>query len=422
LTKFQLQDLSKITMSNGSQESLINRLESSLEKLERKKWLLFLSFLTLYFTGFCLIAAKAHVTNDELYTIYIARLPSLQAVWKGLATGVEQTPPLIHLITRADFALLGTSPLSVRLPEMLGFLVMCVCLFHFVSKRSSAFYGFIAMLFPLMTHAFVYVFFARAYALVLGFSALALLCWDWAIENRHRMLALVGLWASLAAGVSSHYYAVLSLFPLGLGELVRTIRRKKIDVGVWLAFGLSLFPLLLFFPLIESARKFAPHFWAKPHWSSMAYYYPLFLLFKSTVPLLAIFLVVAIYTAFLRPNAWAGPPRARLCIPFYEWAMILGFLLIPAVGVVLSKTVVGAYSDRCALSAVIGLSIAIALGLYSALDTRLTPALCLGLLLCAFLMVKQVYTYRRVATERSEDESTYTFLETRKRRCADCDC
>lgn len=398
-------------MSNGFQKSFVHRFESGLERLEKRKWLLLVFFLTIYFAGFFIVAAKGVITNDELFTLYIARLPSLHDVWRALATGVEQTPPLVHIVTRADIALLGTSPLTIRLPEILAFAVMCLCLFQFVSRRSSVFYGFIAMLVPLMTAAFNYVYFARAYALVLGFSAVALLCWQWAAENQHRTVALVGFGGSLAAAVSSHYYAVLTLFPLGLGELVRSIRRKKIDLGIWLALILSLLPLLAFLPLIESARKFAPHFWSKPHWSSIIFYYPYSLLSPSAIPLLVILAVIVAHAAVVRPAEAAYIARERSSIPVHEVAAALGFLLIPMVGVVLGKTVVGAYEDRCALPAVIGLSIAIAWGLYSEFEARLIPAFGLGLLLCLYLVVRQAQCYRREGAVRSEQASTFAFLE-----------
>lgn len=177
-------------MSIGLPNSLPHRVEYLLEKLENRKWLLLLFFSIFFFSGFCLIATSKVISNDELFTIYIARLPSFHQVWTALATGVEQTPPFFYIVTRGDFALLGSSPLAARLPELLAFWLMCVCLFHFVSKRSSAFYGFIAMLFPFVTVAFNFVAWARAYALVLGFSAFGLLCWQWAVENRRRTLAL----------------------------------------------------------------------------------------------------------------------------------------------------------------------------------------------------------------------------------------
>lgn len=398
-------------MSNALQEFIRLRFGTLLERFESRKWLFLLLFSVVFFVGFCLIASKQVISNDELFTIYIARLPTFHDVWNALATGAEQTPPFFYAVTRADFSLFGTTALAIRLPELLAFAVMCICLFHFVSRRTSVFYGFIAMLFPLMTTAYNYVVFARAYALVLAFSAFALLCWQWATEGRHRALALLGLTVSVAAAISSHYYAVLSLFPLGLGELVRTIRRKRIDLAIWLALVLSLLPLLFFLPLIDSARKFAPHFWAKPHWSSMVYFYQHYLFSPIALPLMVSFLVVVAYAAFRQPNRDSGRPRLRSCIAIHELTAVLGFVLIPVVGVVLAKTVIGAFSDRYVLPAVIGVSIIIAWGLYSVLDAKPALAFGLGLLLCLFLVVKEVQTYRRAVVNQSQQALTYNFLE-----------
>jgi len=398
-------------MKSEFQNSLRCRMVTLLDRLgSRPGWLLAL-LAGVYFVGFGLIASKAVFSNDELFTLYIGRLPHFRDVWAALATGAEQTPPLFYVLSRADIHGFGTSGLALRLPELLAFALACICLFHVVARRTSAVYGFLAMLFPFMTTAFNYAFNARAYALVLACSAFGLLCWLWAAEGRRRALALAGLAVSLAAAISCHYYAVLSLFPLGLGEVVRSFRRKRIDVTVWLALLLSLSPLLAFLPLVESARKFAPNFWAKPHWSSMGYFYEHFLLTPSAVPLLAIFLAIAVYSALRRPAAEVVDVRARASIPLHEVGAAVGFLLIPAVGVVMARTVVGAFSDRYALPAVVGLSMIVGWGLYLSLADRRAPAVALGLLLLAFLAVKEVQTLRRVAAVRSLQASTYAFLE-----------
>ena len=370
-----------------------------------------LLFAVVYFLGCCLIAWKNVISNDELFTLYIARLPHFRDVWAALATGAEQTPPFFYAISRADIHAFGTSGLALRLPELLAFALMCLCLFHIVARRTSAVYGFLAMLFPFMTTAFNYAFEARAYALVLAFSAFGLLCWVWAAERRRRALALAGLALSLAAAISCHYYAVLSLFPLGLGEMVRSFRQKRVDVGVWLALVLSLSPLLVFLPLIESARKFALNFWAKPHWSSMAYFYEHFLLTPSAVPLLAIFLAVAAYSALSRPEADVAETAVGASIPLHEVGAAVGFLLMPVVAVVMAKTVVGAFSDRYALPAVIGLSIIVAWGLHRSLAARRASAVALALVLVLFLAVKEAQTYRRVVADNALRSSTYAFLE-----------
>ncbi|HEX5412537.1 MAG TPA: glycosyltransferase family 39 protein [Terriglobia bacterium] len=387
------------------------RIVARLHQLGGRPVVLLLLFACVYFVGFGLIAAKAGVSNDELFTLYIARLPHFRDIWAALATGAEQTPPLFYAISRADIHLVGTSGLGLRLPELLAFALMCVCVFHVVARRSSAAYGLLAVLFPFMTAAFNYVFEARAYAMVLAFSAFGLLCWVWAAEGRHRIWALIGLAASLAAAMSCHYYAVLSLFPLGLGEAIRSLRRQSLDAAVWLALGLSLSPLLMFLPLIQSARKFAPHFWAKPQWSSMAYFYDHFLLAPSAIPLLVIFLAIVAYRTLRRSDANASHTPLRASVPVHEIAAVIGFLLIPVVSVILAKTVIGAFSDRYALPAVIGLAITIAWGLHSALEARRAPAVALGLLLLAILAIKEVQTYRRVAVDDLRRTQTYSFLE-----------
>jgi 4-amino-4-deoxy-L-arabinose transferase-like glycosyltransferase len=411
LSHFCLQGQLRSAMENRFQKMLC-RVVTVLDQLGSRTRLLLLLFAVIYFLGFCLIASKGAISNDELFTLYIARLPHFRDIWAALSTGAEQTPPFFYAVSRADIKLFGTSGLALRLPELLAFALMCVCMFHIVSRRTSAVYGFLAILLPFMTTAFNYVIEARAYALVLCFSAVALLCWIWATEGRHRLLALGGLAISLAAAISSHYYSVLSIFPLALGEVVRSFRRKRVDVGVWLALVLSLSPLLAFLPLIESARKFAPHFWAKPHWSSMVYFYEHFLLTPTATPLLAILLVVIASSVFRRPVEDTGGARTLTSVPAHEMGAVLGLLLIPVVGVALAKTVVGAFSDRYALPAVIGLCIVVAWGLYSLLEARPAAAAGLGLLFCVFLAVKEVQTYRRVAAYRALQASTYSFLET----------
>jgi hypothetical protein len=59
----------------------------------------------------------------------------------------------------------------------------------------------------------------------------------------------------------------------------------------------------------------------------------------------------------------------------------------------MAKTVVGAFSDRYALPAVIGLSIIVAWGLHRSLAARRAPAVALALVLVLFLAVKEAQTH-----------------------------
>src|SRR5204863_4848835 len=141
-------------------------------------------------------------------------------------------------------------------------LLMTICVFAFVARRASPLYGLVAALFPIATSAYGYAYEARAYGLVLGFTASALLCWQVAAEGGHRrLLAAVGTGASLIGAVATHYYAVLVVIPLAAGELVRWRQRDRVD---WLtagAIGLAFAPLVAFGPLIRDASNYSTTFW-----------------------------------------------------------------------------------------------------------------------------------------------------------------
>src|SRR5262249_41637938 len=151
----------------------------------------------------------------------------------------DQTPPLPFLITRAALALFGANDVAIRLPEVIGFWVMGICLFLFVSRRAPAVYGFLAMLFPLVTGAYQYAYEARSYGLVLGFSGLALICWQSAAGKSRRLLPLIVLALSLAAALSCHYYSAFVFLALAFGETVRSISRRRLDFPIWCALAIG---------------------------------------------------------------------------------------------------------------------------------------------------------------------------------------
>src|SRR5262249_60251927 len=108
--------------------------------------------------------------------------------WPFLPRGAAHLPPSSHSLPRLCMKLFGVNPWALRLPEILGVGVMSLCVFVVVSRRSSAAYGLIAMLLPLVTHVFYYATEARPYGLVLGCAALSLLCWQSVASGHRRVL------------------------------------------------------------------------------------------------------------------------------------------------------------------------------------------------------------------------------------------
>jgi hypothetical protein len=332
----------------------LSRLDREIARHDRLGLLLFGGFTLLYWVLTVVFAARKLMWNDELYTFYVATLPSAHDVWASLLSGGEQTPPLFYLTTRLAMELFGTNHVAIRLPEMVGFWVMSACLLVFVARRTSWLPAACAATLPLVTDAYKYAFEARAYGMVLGFSGLALISWQSAALNRSRRLALACLAASLSAAFCSHYYAIFLLVPLALGEMARTVSTRRIDPPVWTALAVPIVPLALHLPLIRAGQTNAGTFWSPPRWVHIPDFYSELL--APAVLAVALILVLALIDATLRgddpaPAITAGPPPAA------EVVVAGGFALLPVVGVVVAKVSTGAFTSRYALPAVLGLAL-----------------------------------------------------------------
>jgi hypothetical protein len=376
----------------------------------KQKWLLpFCCVSIVYFAIAGFLGFEKQLWNEELFTFYIAQLPTFGDVWRALLTGAEQLPPLFFVITRAFIAVFGSSPLAFRLPEILGFWFMSASLFCFVRKRSSAPYAFIAMLLPMVTIAFRYAYEARPYGLILGFSALALLCWQSAAEGRMRTLSLIGLSLSLAAALSCHYYAILCFAPFALGEGARTVVRRRLDFWIWIALISALLPLALFLPLIKAAMGYASTFWARPTWTGPIDFYREVLSQIALLMLLAITIILGLYSG---ARSREGTARARKpgTLPSHEIAAAFGFVLLPVIAVVLAKAITGVFTDRYALSAVIGVSILLAWSLSVIGRESGTAGLLIAAMLVAFFGIESARTYQHLAAEVQERAALHRFL------------
>src|SRR5690242_1348353 len=209
-------------------------------------------FLAIYFPLTAFLASHKLMWGDEFYTLYVSRAGSLSEILKALATGAEQHPPLFLLLVHQIMAVLGPSHLSLRLASIFGYGLFCICLFFLLRNRTSTLWATIGMLLPLVAGpAYYYAIEARGYGLMLGFCSLALLSWQRVATLEKRFGWLCLLFCALAMAVESHYYGILFLIPLGLGELTRTYLRKRLDITVWLAFCGAAVPLLVFLSTIR---------------------------------------------------------------------------------------------------------------------------------------------------------------------------
>jgi hypothetical protein len=295
---------------------------------------------------------------DEYITFYIARLRPSE-IWVALLTGAESHPPPFLLLTHASMRLFGSNPFAMRLPAILGFLLMELCLFRFVAKRATRLLALTAILVPFTTRAVSYAMEARGYGLLLGFTGLSLICWQAAADSPRRKFAILGLASSLAASVCCHYFGALIVLPLVAGQLVRSLARKQADPSIWIAFAAPAIPLLAFLPLLRASSSYAE----KHGLLNSEFDYFSFLLSKGHALLLVLLLAIAVYTALRDCKPIELPRSIGSAFPLHEVAAIVGCILLPIVAFVLTRMIGLPFANRYVLSAVIGVSVLVALAI-----------------------------------------------------------
>ena len=364
-----------------SAHALWARFDRIAARLERRPWLVLSSCLLLYLLLSAPIAATRAFWYDELFTVWISSLPGLGHVWDALSRGVDLQPPLIFVLTRAARAVFGGSELATRLPALAGFGLMTVCLFWFVCRRTNALWGALAALTPMVTGAHGFCCEARPYGLVLGLSSLALLCWQASAEDRWRRLALAGLWLSLALTLSSHYYGILVLVPLLVGEAARTFERRAMDWPVILGIFLAVPAIFPYLPLIRGGVALqGANPWNPP---ALGFIVPAFdmILAAAAIPLGVSFVVL-----FLAAFISKGMPVPDRGLAFPEVVACFGFLLIPIPALAIAYLGVNMVHARYVLPIVIGFSVVFACGIQRTVGRTAGVAMLfvLGLVGCLF--------------------------------------
>jgi len=361
--------------------------------------------LSLYSILFVLVAefrsASKLLWYDELATYLPAKLP-LAGLWAFFREGLDVHPPLPTLLVKGTIAAVGDNLLTIRLPFILSYLVMCLCIYRFVTRRCPAVYGVAAMVFPTIAATYYYATEIRGYAILLGMTGLALLCWQSAADGRKRMLAIVGLFLGLSLSICSHYYAVLIWIPLGLAELTRIRDRRRVDWPVCLALILSTWPLLVLLPSILAARgAYAATLYNRPAitLSGVSTVYG-DLLTLSSMPL-----VGAIALWLVLNKLGPLPADKPVDVPRAERVLIGSLALSPVFALPLS-VLAGGFSSRYVLPSIIGVAIFFAFGLARALrGDRLAGSVLAVVFLGWFCLRGQGVVLGRIGTRRAAGAS-----------------
>ena len=196
---------------------------------------------------------------DELFTVYLCRLPSLRETLTAVQHGADFNPPLFYFFTRAANALLGEGRIATRLPGMVGVWIFCVCLFLFVARRCGRQAGLIAGIFPLTTLVQFYAYEARPHGILLGWLGIALLSWQQMVESRSRVIWKLVFLLSLVGAVGTHVYALFVMMPFPAVEAYGFLRKRKVRLDVIATVSVSLgIAVLLYLPLMRVYQAIKP--------------------------------------------------------------------------------------------------------------------------------------------------------------------
>ena len=337
------------------------------EKVTRQSHILLAVLLIL--TAALAIAWSAHrnLNQDEAFVFQTDTVPTLAGmVHVQVHYPIALDPLFYHLMGFASVHSFGANALAIRLPSILGFLMMQVCLFAVAKRIAGGFAGFLAAFVPAVTATLFYAQQTRPYGLLLGLGALLLLAYQHSIRDTERTGWLVTLGVALALALNTHYFAILLLIPLYAAELSRMLERRTIDWPMILAIGLGSAAEFLTLPFQPGANEFRKHYYNAGKVTLHAItqsYRSLFVNYgddtihgqRIIMGALVLGTVALLAALILRLRA------ADLAVPIPERVFVVTLAILPFFGYLLAKYVTHAIEVRYILPTILGLAVLIAI-------------------------------------------------------------
>jgi 4-amino-4-deoxy-L-arabinose transferase-like glycosyltransferase len=363
-----------------------------------------------------LIWSHAHLLwNDEFLSFYTDSAATLhQVVLIQLHNPISLDPPTYHLLSHLSMDVLGRNAIALRLPALAGFLLFQLCLFFFVRRIAGTRSAILAMAFPLLTASFRYTVEGRPYGLLLGVYALSLLCWQIATDQdtptRSRLLPLAGLTLSIALAITSHYFGVLILIPISLGELSRTLIRKRLDLGVLTALILGFASIGLILPFQHALMAYRQHYYVKgvnAHDISQGYR-ELFVRYTNWSMSLqklsaALLVILALTLAFASYQRFKRRPATEHA---WLWVALLSMGLLPFFGYLFGRFVTHTMEVRYVIAALIAFAATFGIVLERKLRSTAFYAATLSLILITATAVNA----RHILSERHASDAILASL------------
>lgn len=327
--------------------------------LDRWRYVLLIALSVAFFAATAARARQKPFWHDEIYTILLSGLPSIPAMWRAAADGMDLAPPLNAFVTHALRAVTGVGPVATRLPPMIGFWGMIVLIFLIVRTRAGAMLALAGALLPFWTAAYRYSYEARGYGLMLGLFALTMYSWLRAARGERRVFCLTMFGVAVAASLWNHYYAVVTFAPIAAGEITRLAIRRRADWPLWATAAAGCAAALPLWPLASASASQTLTFWAPARTADIpaAYSFVLQPLLNRGM-LNPALLIVGLAVVWMWPILGRrGHRDARWTLPAHEIAAGLVSLAIPALAVLLGVFLTGTFTLRYALPLAVSVSI-----------------------------------------------------------------
>jgi hypothetical protein len=377
----------------------LSRIELFAESLNSRPGLLLTSYSIITLVITFGVAMRRPTWVDEIFTIRLSSFNSFGELLAALQAGMDVHPPLSYMATHALFSVAGNSVLVSRIPAMLGFWLMGLFAYRYVSFRYTPLWGIAAALFPFVTSYYYFAAEARPYGIVLGATAIAMASWQSAASGVRRRISLVVLVLAILVIVCSHYYGLLVIIPLFVGELTRTILRRKAD---WPVIISSLFPfgaVVVFLPLIHVGMAFyGAHPWNPPSITNLLASYSDLGSSGRGVAGLALFMVLA--GSFLLKYPFKSSAALPVALPpLHETAAAFGFLLLPVAGYLIAIVKTHGYLPRYVIPILLGYTLLFGFAAAHLFVGRAIYAIVVnGILLLGFLVNGAVH-FRNVSSQ-----------------------
>jgi hypothetical protein len=325
------------------------------------------------------------MSQDELYAFHtdsvrsVAELVEVQRVWP-----ISLDPLLVHLLSHEGMRVFGVGAFALRLPALVGFLLMQICLFFFVRDLAGERAGLVAAVFPALTATLFYSAEGRPYGLMLGLYALALLCWQVAARRvsiptfdavklapnvgHPRTWPLIGLAVAIAATINAHYFGVLLLGPICAGELVRTVMRRRVDWAVVGAICVGMAGFVGTIPFLKAAGEFKKNYYngggislhdiTRAYRSIFVDYTQMSMAVQHVAMMVLMGFAVALVWGCVRVMR-----RRAVLVPVAEWVAIGTLAALPFCGYLLARFVTHSIEVRYVLGAVVAISAMVAVAM-----------------------------------------------------------